>query len=247
MNKNLEPTTYTNEFAEFVQKGVGNYFIGTGNPNSKVLLIGKESAIPSTDTAGLKWYYDNAFTWMNHIKNNTCECFEYRVDENNPLRKGWGRNTWSKYQKLIDYIFEKESKSFEVNFLKYAFTTEINDAPSKNTSIAVKSNLKKRKELFKNSGFIQSFPVIILACSNYIVNNDEIREIDDIFNVTYDGDEEGKHYFTEGNWFFTHHNNNRSKLVIHTRQLSADVKDEMLQKMALIIRKHLIDHKLYEF
>jgi hypothetical protein len=246
MNKTIEPTSYTNEFTEFVKQGIGNYFIGTGYPNSNILFIGKESAIPPTNEVGLKWYNENASTWMKHIKNNTCECLEYPVDEQNPLRKGWGRNTWSKYQKLIDYIFEKKSNSFEVNFLKYAFTTEINDSPSKKTSIADKSNLKNRKKLLKNSEFIQSFPVIILACSNYIINNDETREIDDIFDVTYDGDEEGKFFFSSGNWFFTHHNKKQSKLVIHTRQLSADVKDEMLQKMASIIRKHLIDNDLYE-
>jgi hypothetical protein len=238
---------YTNEFIEFVKQGVGNYFVGTGNPNTKILIIGKESAISPNDEIGLKWYKENASTWMGHITNNSCECLEYKVDEQSPLKKGWGKNTWSKYQKLADYIFERKSNSFEVNFLKYAFTTEINDSPNKNTSNADKSNLNERKKLLKNSEFIQSFPVVILACSDYIINNDEIREIDEIFSVTYDGDEEGKHFFSKGNWFFSHHNKNQSKLVIHTRQLSADVKNEMLQKMALIIRKHLIDHNLYDF
>jgi hypothetical protein len=66
-----------------------------------------------------------------------------------------------------------------------------------------------------------------------------VREIDDIFQVTYDGDDVGKYWYSEGNWFFTHHNSDFSKLVIHTRQLSADVKDDLLKDMSVIIREHL--------
>lgn len=81
--------------------------------------------------------------------------------------------------------------------------------------------------------------MIILACSNYIQNNDNIREIDKIFGVTYDGDDVGRFLFNKGNWFYTHHDASGRKLVIHTRQLSADVKDDMLKEMAKIIKKHL--------
>ena len=97
-------------------------------------------------------------------------------------------------------------------------------------------NYSRYPPLFK------SFPVIILACSNYIQNNDNIREIDKIFGVTYDGDDVGRFLFNKGNWFYTHHDANGRKLVIHTRQLSADVKDDMLKEMAKIIKKHLERH-----
>lgn len=83
--------------------------------------------------------------------------------------------------------------------------------------------------------------MIILACSNYIQNNDNIREIDNIFGVTYDGDDVGKFWFNKSNWFYTHHDTSGRKLVIHTRQLSADVKNELLEEMARIIKKHLGD------
>lgn len=231
---------YSSSFIEFVENGVDKYFVGTGNPNSKILLIGKESAISSNDTFGREWYNDNALSWQNHIKSGSCECLEYVVGINHPLRKGWGKNTWSKYQKLSDNIWNKTSKPYYVDFLKTSFTTEINDSPEKNTAIADKSGLNERKTLFKNSDFIQSFPVVVLACSDYIKNNDEIREIDEIFNVTYDGDEVGKYWFNKGNWFFVHHNADSSKIVVHTRQLSADVKNDLLEKMGEIIREHLI-------
>ena len=69
--------------------------------------------------------------------------------------------------KLSDYIWNSE-RDYYIDFLRYTFTIEINDAPNKNIANADKSSLNKRKMLFKNSGFIQNFPVVILACSNYI-------------------------------------------------------------------------------
>lgn len=193
---------YKNEFKSFVDKCVANkYLVGTGNPNSKILLIGKEAAISKEDKNGRNWYKNNAENWKNHIDSGTSECFIYNVDEKHDLRKGWGRNTWSKYQKLKDLIFKEKPKKFRVDFLEKCFTTEINDAPSKNTATADKKGLNERKKLFKNSAFIQQFPVIVLACSNYITNYGEIREIDDIFGVTYDGDNTGKYVFTKQNCF----------------------------------------------
>jgi len=238
---------YSTKFIEFVNKGVTNhFFIGTGNPNSRILFIGKESAISSDDIQGQLWYSSNANEWKNHIIEGNCEVLEYEVGINHPLRKGWGKNTWSKYQILSDIIWNKHTKRFYVNFLKTTFTTEINDAPNKNTVSADKRGLNERKTLFKQSTFIQSFPVVVLACSNYIKNNNEIREIDEIFDVTYDGDEKGKYWYNKSNWFFTHHNEDKTKLVIHTRQLSADVKNEMLECMGNIIREHLIKIKVIE-
>lgn len=227
-------------FKKFVNRGVKeNFFIGTGNPNAKILFIGKESAISELDVVNNNSYLRNAQDWQTHIDNNTCEKLEYDVCKNHSLRKGWGKNTWSKYQKLSNYILGTETENFKIDFLKDVFTTEINDAPSLNTNTADKNSLNFRKNLFKESSFIQEFPVIVLACSDYITNNDEMREIDEIFGVTYDGDKIGKHWYNKGNWFFTHRNEDGDKLVIHTRQLSADVKNEMLEKMGLVIKTHL--------
>lgn len=159
---------YSESFKCFVRKGVDKYFVGTGNPNAPILFIGKESTISSKNHTEIKWYSQNAHDWQKHILENTCETLEYDVNETHVLRKGWGKNTWSKYQRLSDSILEKESQKFKVDFLKFAFTTEINDSPELNTSNADKCSLNTRKKLFNESDFIQNFPVIVLACSNYI-------------------------------------------------------------------------------
>lgn len=235
---------YNKCFKEFVSRGISKYYIGIGNPNSNILIIGKESAIPADDTNGMQQYLKNADTWMQHIATSTSECMEYPVNNEHSLRKGWGKNTWSKYQKLMDCILLKESKKHYVDFLKYSFTSEINDSPSKRSAIADKSTINTRKSLLKKSDFIQRFPIVILACSNYIVNNNSIREIDTIFDVTYDGDETGKYYYNKSNWFFVHHNKARTKLVIHTRQLSADVKNDLLKDLGNVISKHANDNRI---
>ncbi|MCT4697539.1 hypothetical protein [Tenacibaculum haliotis] len=239
---------YTEKFKEFVNNGITEkYFVGTGNPNSKILFVGKESAITKDDTNGRNLYKQNAKQWKNHIDNGTCEVLSYPVNEDHQFRKerSWGKNTWSKYQKLKDIIYKSETRN-HIDFLEKVFTTEINDAPEKTTSQADKSRLNERKKLFKESLFIQDFPVIVLACSDYIKNSDENREIDNVFEVTFDNHHLNKYSFSKGNWFFTHHNEDKSKLVIHTRQLSSDVNNKMLKEMGEIIREHLEKLNLFE-
>lgn len=232
---------YKDAFKKYVNQGINEYYIGSGNPNAAILFIGKESRISATETDRLRQYLNNAKEWRIHLENNTCETLEYPVEVNHVLRKDWGKNTWSKYQMLSDHIWEKSSEKYKVDFLKSTFTTEINDSPETNTSTANKSGLNKRKNLFKESEFIQSFPVVVLACSNYIRNKDKDRELDRIFNVTYDGDESGKYLYSKGNWFFVHHNKDKTKLVIHTRQLSANVDSVLLKEMGKVIRCHLFE------
>lgn len=228
---------YLDEFKEFVNYCNQNgKYVGWGNPNSKILIVGKESAMEEPDES----YNSNASMWDNHVSNDTIMELCHKVEQDVNVAKRWGVNTWSKYQRLKDYIYGSEGfHNRYVDFPTQIFTTEINDTPSLRTAQADKSGISSRKELFQVSSFIQSFPVIILACSNYIQNNDNIREIDKIFGVTYDGDDVGRFLFNKGNWFYTHHDASGRKLVIHTRQLSADVKDDMLKEMSKIIKKHL--------
>lgn len=231
---------YNESFNDFVNECIKQkQFVGTGNPNSEILFIGKESAINQNDTTAMDWYNSNSFDWKNRIEKNESEIYEYFVDENHPLRKNWGKNTWSKYQKLSDEIFQTKTKPFYVNFLKNIFTTEVNDSPSEKTFNANRESIADRKLLFKESKFVQNFKVVVLACSDYFKNNDEVREIDDTFGVKFIGDEKGKYYYSKGNWFFIHKNKNESKMVIHTRQLSTNVNSELLEDIGKIISEFL--------
>lgn len=226
-------------FKEFVDLCVSNNrYVGLGNPNAPILIIGKE---PYTKEGNID-EKSNAEEMMSHIINGTLENVykPYKVTKDNTyLYKNWGNCTWSNYQNLIDLVFKGEKSSEkQIDFLVNAFTTEMNDIPSRNSQSADKSKIPSRKLLFKNSDFIQSFPVVILACGHYIINVGDNREIDNLFNVTFD-DNGANTNFSRGSWFYTHHDSTGEKLVIHTRQLSSAFDKKLLDEMAKVIRKHL--------
>ena len=219
-------------FEEFLEKCENNQqMCGQGNPNANILIIGKES----TDTSEA----------LIRDKIRLCRDKKNRdaPRDINPQNK-----TWVYYQKLLDEIFHRKSDYPDKwDFEKLAFTTEMNNIPSKHShpTKEIKDGINKRLEFFKDSRFIQSFPVVILACSDYI-RNDETSgfRINETFNIEFDnkvgedGSPQGEHKYSKGFWFYTHHSKDKQKLVIHTVQLS-QIQDEMIKDMAKVIRDHL--------
>lgn len=235
INKHMK---YNKNFIKVLSETEAYETIGLGNPDSKILFVGKETGTDISENESLqsikerlKELHGSSFQWISHN-------FDYSF---NPEELRKLSDTWKNYQLLFENISEKEKDSKHATFLKKVFTTEMSTLPSKTTGSAKKNpffkdELKKRKSTFFKSDFIQSFPVVVLACSDYITNNDDIREIDNIFGVKFSG--EFKEY-SKGNWFFTHYDANKKKLVIHTRQLSANVNNDLLSDMGQIIRNHL--------
>lgn len=232
-------------------------YIGTGNPNSKILIVGKETATDIENKANrdelyvmfqkenLQDFNENAVKWDLNIKNNvelksipnwiggqdspltSNPMFPFKSLHPKELKEG---QTWRKYQKLHDLIFFNDlslTKVKEIDFHNNFFLTEMNSSPSKFTKNANKSTIPNRKEFFKANDFFQNFPVIILACSNYISAN----EIENIFDVKFD-----KQYGVGKQLFWTHYNKEKTKLVIHTRQLSTNVSDNLLTEISNEVR-----------
>ena len=213
-----------------------NQWVGQGNPLSDILIVGKEPAIQSDDDKkdirdNIRWNLNGLESGKYHVvqvKRSDCK----------------GGHTWQKYQTLIDYIYKGElSNSETLDFESRVLTTEANNTVSKRTFNAKKA-FEERKKMFilSECDFIRNFPVTILACGNYYTNNDKIREIDTIYDVTFDveGGErvmfshKGKPYK-----FWIHHNADRSRLLIHTRQLSTDIPNDFLEAIAKEIKMHL--------
>jgi len=247
---------YSEIFKNLVERELTkNSFIGFGNPNAKILIVGKEVS-NSDDKEGIDFYRKNAEIWKSNIENN--------IKQNdvtgwyNPLfaykeltKKGKISDTWRNYQKLYDIIFELKDNSNKetiINFQKDFFLTEMSEMPAKTTKTAqekieFKEKLKKRKaECFNKNAFIQNFPVVVLACSNYIWNKENDWQINDIFGVTYSENKKYPKGFYESsskNRFWIHYSENGKKLVIHTRQLSNYVRNDMLIEMGNLINHHL--------
>lgn len=264
-------TEYKQEFIDLICQCSSNEYIGLGKPNAKILLVGKEVATnpyskDPLEEQNMVSYLNNVKDWeKNKTERKQQEDVEYWVfDENrkheevdnNPLFAFKGSkvkdtsDTWDKYQKLYDVIFNDSidnNREKELDFQKEFFITEMSNIPSPKThnaqrDIDFKANLARRKNNFFRSKFIKDFPVVVLACSNYIRNKKNDWQINDIFKVTFDAEKKfskGEYVFSPSNKFYAHYSDDGSKLVIHTRQLSMNVKDDMLKEMGALIREHL--------
>lgn len=219
-----------------------NEWCGQGNPNAHILIIGKEP------------YNNYLITDQGEIQKKLQ--IQYDLCRNRNYGQGVRNNnsTWRNYQKLIEQIFSQKNFNPTVfSFEECAFTTELNTIfrPQATLDEETIKNINKRLAFFKGSAFINSFPVVILACGNFI-SNDEERGflINNTFGVEYDieSDSKGKprgEYkddYKSGHWFYTHHGDNGEKLVIHTRQLSNLRDYRFLEKMAILIYEHLEKH-----
>lgn len=224
---------YSQEFIDLVKKSKENTYIGRGNPNANILFVGQEYSGPYNEYEFKKEY------WVHQIEKDSLEIPSYKKDV-------LGGHIWNKYQMLYDFISQRKPKKI-FDFESNVFTTEMSEIPGKNGRIArshpeFKERLQKRKEEFFKSEFFLKFPVVVLACGrDYIVNKGETREIDDIFQVSFSGISKK---FTVYNTYWVHYNTDKTRLVIHTRNLSNNVSTKLLQEMGKQIREHLKSQNL---
>ena len=119
-------------------------FIGFGNPNAKILFVGKECALDLNKPRDKDVYersnLPNWTHWYNNINDisitpdtvkewkKTGEfnpLFPYKKD-NLPL----GNCTWRNYQKIINLLYPEATSDF-ATFHQYSFLTEFNAVVSK--------------------------------------------------------------------------------------------------------------------
>jgi len=221
-------------------------YVGTGFPLSDILIIGKEAAV-SIETDQYKYEIADNFNFWNNNDNYDIERIKERSNYYRPLypykgqvlRKdngtgNWGTSTtWMNYQKLYNYIFEIKNNN-KINFHERTFITEVNSTPSKKTIDADTSSIKFRKEHLLSSNYIQNFPIVIVSGVGYFNVTKEENELEEIFGVKcyekrFAGNKQSQPY-----WI--HWNDDKTKLVINTYQLSISIADDLLREVAKIIR-----------
>ena len=229
---------YSKEFRAFISRCANicatkeeknKFLIGSGNPMSPILFVGQEPSGDSPEGMLSAW---EALVQM-----------EFKPQ---PLYKTFpSQHMWRNYQRIYEVIAKGDYCEHPdcIDFVEHIFTTEMSGIANASNSEARlmaghNEELVRRKKVFFTDEYIQSFPVVVLACGNYLRNDEYDREINRIFNVTYDL-ENGEHKFNDSNWFYCHHNNDRTRLVIHTRNLSNGVKSELIHDMGDVIKKHL--------
>lgn len=210
------------------KKSPNPFYIGFGNPNSEVLILGKEKGFDYENNEKQAFFesINNPKEWHHYIKNEISYT-EEKYDSNSgyynnsfiPYLEAIKKSghTWNKYKKLIQEVYPNEE--FQDNFfLRNCFISEINHNPSK-TSIIKKYNFEERINFLKHS-FYKSFRVTILACGNYLDNN----LIQEIFDIKFKEDLSNPH-----NKFVVFENENR--ILINTRQLSFDISNSYISQI----------------
>lgn len=159
-------------------------------------------------------------------------------------RKGTSK-TWHNYQKLSDYIFNRNIRvpvDGIVDFHRHIFTTELSDAAalrSKDADIYERQkSINSRKKFFRND-FFKKFPIIILAAGNYPKR----------FGVGYEDflgenlDFESSYNLFKGIYNIVCTKAEQKRLLIHTYQLSM-VSDELIKKIAEICKLFRKENKI---
>jgi len=239
---------YSDEFRDLVLKGDKENYIGLGNPNSKILIIGKEAAFDPSVESKLGEYHSNTSNWYASVDNDIPSIFSkaYMPKDSALLNHN---HTWQKYQLIHDNIFPelKPKEKYYINFVENIFTTEMSNLPSPKTADAQKNerfkeSLANRKKTFFNSDFIKNqFQVVLIAGMGYINNygEGESREIDNIFGVSFVSPEQIVKTTNGTQKFWIHRN--EEKLVIQTRQFSNGVSNALILRIAETIKIFLTE------
>lgn len=175
---------YTLQFKEALNLCKQNkLFLGLGNPNAKILIIGKEAAIDKEKNPG---HYEmevenNVKDWEHNCDNNkqldevlswfaeTTEqkynpLYPYKGQKNTLLRKkkvdgqivnnkGTSK-TWYNYQKIADKLVNNNSKNNEVNFHENMFISELNQESAKYSHLVAKE--KRGQSIIKRKPLFET-------------------------------------------------------------------------------------------
>lgn len=243
-------------FKALVQSCKEGDYIGQGNPDSKILIIGKEHSFAEEAEEQVKlenkrnweqweqWIQlpiDKLEKWYHprycykHISTQFGEGQRFLIAPKN----GGTSATWYAYQKLINTIYPDVAvkKNEVLNFFDHCFITELSTVPRKmsgkrneDTQESIDHRLKDENGILRQN-FFQSFPIIILACYHYIdmydINVEQL--FDQHFVKCIDLP---KHEFIN-----IHRNGNR--LLLHTNHLCMR-SNKFIEKVAKLCKEALL-------
>ena len=157
-------------------------YIGMGNPNARILIIGREPSHDLSTEIGRDAFHQdqelNRSNWRNLFENKQVEgrCNPRRPFPNQKCLRADGNNdgtatTWVWYQKLVDLILGREyDRPYSLrplDFHDFCFHTDISSAAAKNLATTNKeaktvSVEERSRELFSHP-FFKQFPIVILG------------------------------------------------------------------------------------
>ena len=265
----MSTVNYSSKFKDVLQLAKKrDLFIGSGNPNARILILGKEAAIdeklyPEQHHRELT---NNICDWTNNFigkiqlseidnwfitpKYNPLYPYKGQINiinrkkniDNKIIYNGGTSKTWYNYQKIIDYLIYDNIKSPNINFHEHAFISELNQVTgpySKTIPKKIrKESIKERKVLFE-APFFKEFPITIVAVGHYVKEFD--IDLQDTFKMTYIEEYSKEHSKgLDKEYINVHYDNleNPTKLLIHTNQLSM-VSNELINRLGNICNDFL--------
>lgn len=168
-------------------------FIGYGNPDARILIVGQEAADLEGSDNWTKFYKPNWTQWKETINMPQLEIkdghetdldhyffpeffspsFPYYKQE---FKRRKTSDTYYWYQVLINHFYEHNGDNILgrpckiIDFFKHAFITELNEQtrPNHNTKQNVRENIRARFDLMMTAKpFWSHFDVIVFACGPY--------------------------------------------------------------------------------
>ena len=214
---------YCPEFKELINRLDELQYIGFGNPNAKILLIGKECSDEPNSFNEENCNKPNLTHWKKILSQET-QPENYSFNPLYPfkglkLKELSGGHLWRKYQKIVDGIIDNNTSEF-VDFHQHAFLTELNSVTSRYSkySLEVKESIHLRCKNLLRDSFFKKFPITIVCCGHYPSQYD--IDLEDVFGVKWD--KPTKNVVNDKNtkcgWINIHYAEGR--ILIHTRHLS---------------------------
>ncbi|MDT0691575.1 hypothetical protein RM549_17420 [Salegentibacter sp. F188] len=209
------------------------YYLGFGNPNADILIIGQEMAIdPIKKPEALEMEsFRNTEHWNHIIEEKITDpdySFSGKNGFKNPRRPytGKAKGTWKSYE---DIIQKSTGQKFEKNleFFEHCFITEINTAVSKRQKGYL--NSEERNSIITHE-FYKSFSTVILATGSYLRK----KEINELFEVHHSVNDSASKPYKRLEVYYSQ---NKKRTLINTRQLSnfrftAEERNEYFQRIA---------------
>ena len=256
---------YTEKFKQVVQYcKENNLFVGYGNPNGKVLVIGKEAAhigkeetTENLEKKKEELFQSNVSQWEHILSTNEVPNYdgERPISHENPLyaygnqfnkkdvRKegkpynGGTSSTYLNYEKLYEQLFLQGEKLEKINFQKEFFITEFSDYPTKE-SYKNEDIEALRKQSIEERKPLFAMPFFKEFPIVIVAAGDYPYlyhiDLEKTFDVIFK-----KEIKVGRDRYFLHFSKDNKRILIHTRQLSNSFSRELIPAIANEAKKFL--------
>ena len=256
---------YTEKFKQVVQYcKENNLFVGYGNPNGKVLVIGKEAAhigkeetTENLEKKKEELFQSNVSQWEHILSTNEVPNYdgERPISHENPLyaygnqfnkkdvRKegkpynGGTSSTYLNYEKLYEQLFLQGEKLKKINFQKEFFITEFSDYPTR------ESYKNEDIEALRKQSIEERKPLFALPFfKEFPIVIVAAGDYPDLYHIDLEKTFDvifKKEIKVGRDRYFLHFSKDNKRILIHTRQLSNSFSRELIPAIASEAKKFL--------